>query len=361
MALAVIENEPPAPGYLSDEERWTALTQRDGKADGVFYYSVESTGVYCRPSCGARMPKRDNVRFHGTREAAEKAGFRPCKRCRPDQPALAERRAAAIEKACRTLADADELPNLDELAAACAMSRFHFQRVFKSIAGVTPRAYFAQNRVRRVRHEITQHGTITQAIYDAGFNSNGRFYATSNEFLGMTPTTYRAGGAGERIRFAVGECSLGAILVAATEKGICSILFGDDPNTLVHDLERRFPKADLAGGDTDFEQWVAKVVGLIETPNQRFSLPLDMRGTAFQVRVWQALRQIPPGSTATYSEIAERIGVPKAVRAVARACASNWLAVAIPCHRVVRNDGALSGYRWGVDRKRVLLDREARA
>ena len=345
----------------NDDDRWAAVAQRDTNADGVFYYSVETTGVYCRPSCAARLPRRENVRFHLTAEAAEKAGFRPCKRCRPNQPSLAAQHALTIEKACRTIQEVDEQPDFDHLAAASGMSRFHFTRTFKSVTGVTPRAYFAQHRTQKVTQELTRSDTVTEAIYSAGFNSNGRFYATSSQSLGMTPTAFRSGGKNASIRFAVGECSLGAILVAATEKGICAILLGDDPNVLLHDLENRFPKAQLLGGDKAFEQWVAKVVGLVETPAQPFPLPLDVRGTAFQQRVWEALRAIPLGSTASYSEIAERIGAPKSVRAVARACASNSLAVVIPCHRVVRHDGGLSGYRWGVERKRALLDREAKA
>jgi AraC family transcriptional regulator of adaptative response/methylated-DNA-[protein]-cysteine methyltransferase len=253
------------------------------------------------------------------------------------------------------------MPNLEALAESAGMSRFHFHRVFKSVTGVTPKAYAAAHRARRVREELPRSGTVTEAIYGAGFNSNGRFYATSSEVLGMTPTNFRSGGTGASIRFAVGECSLGAILVAATDKGVCAILLGDAPEALVRELEDRFPKATLVGGDEGFEQWVAKVVGFVEAPALGLDLPLDVRGTAFQQRVWRALREIPAGSTASYTEIAERIGAPKSVRAVGQACASNAIAVAIPCHRVVRNDGALSGYRWGVERKRALLEREARS
>ena len=239
------------------------------------------------------------------------------------------------------------------------MSRFHFHRVFKTLTGVTPKAYVAAHRAQRVRDELSRTDTVTEAIYGAGFNSNGRFYATSSEVLGMTPTNFRSGGHGACIRFAVGECSLGSILVAATDKGVCAIMLGDDPEALVRDLQDRFPQAQLLGGDEDFEHVVAKVVGFVEAPALGLDLPLDVQGTAFQQRVWQALRAIPSGTTASYTEIAERIGAPQAVRAVAQACASNALAVAIPCHRVVRQDGALAGYRWGVERKRALLEREA--
>jgi AraC family transcriptional regulator of adaptative response/methylated-DNA-[protein]-cysteine methyltransferase len=348
-----------APGFADDEARWAAVTHRDRRADGAFYYSVRTTGVYCRPSCASRRARRENVRFHATREEAERAGFRPCRRCRPHQAGVTEQRAAAVARACRLIAAAEELPDLDALAQAAGMSRFHFHRVFKATTGVTPRAYAAAHRAQRVRDELSHSDSVTQAIYDAGFNSNGRFYATSAQVLGMTPRNFRAGGAGASIRFAVGECSLGSILVAATDKGLCAILLGDDPAALVRELQDRFPKAGLLGGDATFEALVARVIGFVEAPGLGLDLPLDVRGTAFQQRVWQALRRIPAGSTASYTAIARRIRAPRAVRAVARACASNPLAVAIPCHRVVRTDGGLSGYRWGVERKRALLDREA--
>jgi len=346
---------------IDDEERWEAVKRRDRSADGTFFYSVLTTGVYCRPSCAARLPRRENVRFHATREAAERAGFRPCKRCKPDAEGLAEQHAAAVAKACRLIEAADELPNLDALAAAAAMSRFHFHRVFKSVTGVTPKAYATAQRAQRVRDALPNSNSVTEAIYDAGYNSSGRFYAASAGVLGMAPSEFRAGGKGAAIRFAIGQCSLGAILVAATDKGVCAISLGDDPSALLRDLQDRFPKAQLIGCDQDFEQLVAKVVGFVEAPALGLDLPLDVRGTAFQQRVWQALREIPAGETASYTEIARRIRRPKAVRAVGAACAANAIAVAIPCHRVVRNDGALAGYRWGIERKRSLLAREARS
>jgi AraC family transcriptional regulator, regulatory protein of adaptative response / methylated-DNA-[protein]-cysteine methyltransferase len=345
--------------FASDDERWSAVVARDPGADGAFYYSVETTGVYCRPSCPSRRARRENVGFHPTREKAERAGFRPCKRCRPDGPALAEQRAAAVARACRLIEAGDEMPSLDDLAGAVGMSRYHFHRVFKATTGVTPRAYAAAHRANRVRDELARGGSVTGAMYQAGFNSSGRFYATSTAVLGMAPKAFRSGGDGATIRFAVGDCSLGAILVAATDRGVCAILLGDDPDSLVRDLQDRFASAELIAGDRDFDDLVARVVGFVEAPALGLGLPLDVRGTAFQQRVWQALSEIPAGSTASYADIARRIGSPRAVRAVAQACASNAIAVAIPCHRVVRRDGDLSGYRWGVERKRALLEREA--
>lgn len=343
------------------DPRWAAVVARDPNSDGAFYYSVRTTGVYCRPSCASRRARPENVEFHATREAAERAGFRPCRRCKPDQPGQLEQYTATVARACRLIEAAEEAPRLEVLARKAGLSPFHFHRVFKAVTGLTPKAYAAAHRARRVREGLGRAATVTDAIYDAGYGSNGRFYEEAGKVLGMTPSRYRAGGADAVIRFAVGQTSLGAILVAASERGICSILLGDDPDALVRDLEDRFPKAELIGGDAAFEQLVARVVGLVEAPGVGFDLPLDVRGTAFQQRVWQALRDVPAGETTSYTEIARRIGAPGSVRAVAQACAANTLAVAIPCHRVVRRDGGLSGYRWGVERKRALLARESRA
>jgi AraC family transcriptional regulator of adaptative response/methylated-DNA-[protein]-cysteine methyltransferase len=343
------------------DSRWAAVVSRDPSADDTFYYSVKTTGVYCRPSCAARLARPENVLFHASCADAERAGFRPCKRCRPQEPALGEQHAAKITASCRYIADAEHEPSLGELAARAGMSAYHYHRLFKAVTGVTPKAYATAHRVGRVRRELERGNSVTTAIFDAGYNSNGRFYAHADQVLGMTPSNYRSGGANTSIRFAVGECSLGTILVAVSARGVCAILLGDDPQALINDLEDRFPQAELIGGDAEFEQTVAKVVGLVEAPGLGLDLPLDVRGTAFQQRVWRALCEIPAGTTVSYTDIAQRIGSPRAVRAVAQACAANALAVAIPCHRVVRNDGALSGYRWGISRKLALIERESRA
>ena len=339
---------------------WEAVVRRDAAADGRFVYAVRSTGIYCRPGCPARLPKRENVAFFASAGEAARAGFRPCRRCRPDGVSPAERPAAAVSRACRLIETSEALPALDDLAAAVGVSPYHFHRQFKAATGLTPKAYAKAHRAEAVRRALADpRGTVTQAIYDAGFGSNSRFYETSTETLGMTPGAYRDGGAGTCIRFAVAECSLGSLLVACSAKGVCAIALGDDPQALAQALQDRFPKAELVGGDAGFERLVARVVGFVEAPGLGLNLPLDIRGTAFQQRVWQALTEIPAGRTASYAEIARRIGAPTATRAVARACAANAIAVAIPCHRVVRTDGSLSGYRWGVDRKRALLAREA--
>jgi len=343
------------------DPRWAAVAARDAAADGSFWYSVQTTGVYCRPSCAARTPRPENVRFHASCADAERAGFRPCQRCRPGQSTALAHHAALVTQACRFIEEADAVPTLDALAASLGLSSSHLHRIFKQATGLTPRAYAAARREQRVRQALgpqSPAASVTDAIYGAGYQSSGRFYEQSAQVLGMTPTRYRAGGAAQRIRFAVAQCSLGALLVAQSERGLCAILLGDDPDALVRDLQDRFTHAELQGGDADFEALVAKVVAFVEAPGLGLDLPLDVQGTAFQQRVWQALRAIPAGQTASYADIARRIGAPAAVRAVAQACGANRLAVAIPCHRVVKSDGALSGYRWGVERKQALLERE---
>lgn len=355
MGIAKIHDE----ARTERDARWSAVVDRAAAFDGKFVYAVKSTGIYCRPGCPSRQPKPQNVTFFSTSEEAEKSNFRACKRCHPSGLSLSNQHALAIAAACRAIENAEELPSLARLAKSAGMSIFYFHRVFRKITGVTPKVYGTARRSERVREKLTDgKSSVTAAIYDAGFNSNGRFYAKSNEVLGMTPTAFRGGGVDTDIKFAVGECSLGSVLVARSEKGVCSILLGDNPEELVRDLQDRFPRANLLGGDPDFETAVAHVVGFVEDPKIGFDLPLDVRGTVFQERVWRALAEIPTGRTASYSEIARRIGAPNSVRAVASACAANKIAVAIPCHRVVKNDGSLSGYRWGIERKRTLLKAE---
>jgi AraC family transcriptional regulator of adaptative response/methylated-DNA-[protein]-cysteine methyltransferase len=355
----MITNTPAHDTPPEHDPRWTAVVMRDASANGSFYYSVATTGVYCLPSCPSKTALPKNVRFHATREEAEQAGFRPCKRCRPDQPALAIRHAARIAEACRLMEREVTAPPLAELARRAGMSPYHFHRLFKSIVGVTPRAYAVAQRAHKLRERLQRQDSITDAIFEAGYGSSSRFYEHADTLLGMTPTNFRQGGTAVEIRFAVGECSLGALLVASSARGICAISLGDDPEALVRALQDRLPRATLIGADSAYEAVIAQAVGLIDTPGQGFNLPLDIRGTAFQQRVWQALRNIPSGTTLSYAELAARIGKPGASRAVAGACAANMLAVAIPCHRVVRTDGSLSGYRWGVERKQALLEKEA--
>jgi AraC family transcriptional regulator of adaptative response/methylated-DNA-[protein]-cysteine methyltransferase len=347
--LSLVEQDP----------RWAQVAARDAAADGSFVFSVRSTGIYCHPSCAARRPLPDHVRFHATPAEAEAAGFRPCRRCRAELPPLRQRRAALVAEACRLLDAAEEVPDLPALAGGLGVSPSHFHRLFREVTGLTPGAYAAAARASRLREALPAARTITEAIYDAGYGSGSRVYESAHALLGMTPTAWRAGGTDAAIHFAVGECSLGSILVARSGKGVCAILMGEDPDELLRDLQDRFPRAELIGGDAGFEALVAQVVGLVEAPGTGLDLPLDLRGSTFQQRVWRALQAIPPGSTASYAEVALRIGQPGAARAVASACAANAVAVAIPCHRVVRGDGSLSGYRWGVERKRALLAREA--
>jgi AraC family transcriptional regulator of adaptative response/methylated-DNA-[protein]-cysteine methyltransferase len=346
---------------LANDPRWAHVVARDRTADGHLWYSVLTTGVYCRPSCPSRVANPKNVLLHDTIDEARATGFRPCKRCNPDGLSVEAENVAIVARACRLIEESEEEPSLAALAAAAGRSPSYFHRRFKAVTGLTPKDYAAANRASKVRESLANGISVTEAIYDAGFNSSGRFYEKSTGMLGMTPSQYRTGGANEEIRFAVGETSLGAILVASSKQGVASILLGDDPNGLVRELQDRFPKARLIGADRNYEALVARVVGFIEVPQLGLDLPLDVRGTAFQRRVWQALQGIPIGQTVSYTEIARRIGSPHAMRAVAGACAANHLAVAIPCHRVVRNDGSLSGYAWGVERKQALLTREAAA
>ena len=344
---------------ITNDPRWARILARDKNADGSFWYSVATTGVYCRPSCPSRHANPKNVRLHESVEAAQAAGFRACRRCNPGGLSIEVANAEIVTKACRLIDEAAEPLSLAQVAESVELSPHYFHRLFKKATGLTPKAYAAAGRAARLRAGLAKAATVTQAFHDAGFGSNGRFYEASAGVLGMSPSHYRSGGAHEVLTFAVGQCSLGAILVASSAKGVAAILLGDDPQALVRELEDRFPKARLVGADAGYERLVAQVVGLVEAPARGLALPLDVRGTAFQQRVWQALREIPAGELVTYSGIAAKIGSPRSVRAVAGACAANALAVAIPCHRVVRHDGGLSGYRWGVERKRELIARES--
>ena len=358
--LQALKKTQPKKRIETDDARWAAVVAKDPACDGKFVVCVATTGIYCRPNCPARLPKRENVSFRENCDDAEVAGYRACKRCKPREIPRTAKLAQVMADACRTIENSENQPLLKELAADAGMSPFHFQRLFKDIVGVTPKGFATAHRHKRVRETLKSAGSVTDGVFDAGFNSSGRFYASSNKVLGMTPKAYKAGGAATEMRFSVGTSLLGKVLVAASAKGVSAIFLGDEPGVLVRELRERFPNANLIGGDKAFARLVTQVIAFVEAPRATFDLPLDVQGTAFQHRVWQALRDIPAGSTASYTDIAMRIGNPKAVRAVAGACAANPVAVAIPCHRVVRSDGGLSGYRWGVKRKRRLLEREAK-
>ncbi|MCF4983416.1 bifunctional DNA-binding transcriptional regulator/O6-methylguanine-DNA methyltransferase Ada [Pseudomonas syringae] len=342
-----------------DDPRWDILVNRRSHVGADFVYGVLTTGIYCKPCSPTRLPRPENVVFFDSAHDAEAAGFRPSLRNAGDSNALQRKHAEVVAQACRLIDAADSMLNLTALAEQVGISGFHFHRIFKRLTGLTPRAYSVASLRSRVKVQLSQDLSITRALYEAGYNANSRFYEASQNMLGMKPSEYRAGGANVDIRFALGESSLGSILVATSSKGICAISLGDDPHALIEAFQDQFPNANLIGADAAFEQLVAEVVGFVESPATGLALPLDIRGTVFQERVWQALRDIPAGSTATYTQIATQIGLPSAVRAVANACGANKLAVAIPCHRVVRSDGSLSGYRWGVERKRKLLEIEA--
>ncbi len=347
-----------AQANTADDPRWARIVAHDPAADGQFWYSVSSTRVYCRPSCPARTAHPRFVRLHATLDEARATGYRPCGRCHPEGASLYERNREIVERACALIADSEhELP-LGVLAATLHRSPSHLHRLFKEATGLTPKAYHAACRAGRLRTALAMDCTVTTALYDAGYGSSGQFYAQAAGVLGMQPARYRAGGAHETLHFALGQCALGAILVASSPHGVAAILLGDDPALLLRDLQDRFPRARLVGADAGYEDLVARVVGLVEAPGTGCDLPLDIRGTAFQQRVWQVLWRVPPGSTISYADVACALGVPRSRRAVAAACAANPLAVAIPCHRVVREDGSYWGYTWGLARKDALLRRE---
>jgi AraC family transcriptional regulator of adaptative response/methylated-DNA-[protein]-cysteine methyltransferase len=360
MTFHMAKSIDPRAEATRGDPRWARVVARDRSADGEFWYGVATSGVYCRPSCPSRGANPKNVTFHATTAAARAAGLRACLRCRPDDSSLDAANAARVTRACRLIADSDHVPALADLAAAVELSPHYFHRLFKRITGVTPRAYAAACRDARVRDRLVSAPSVTDAIYDAGFSSSSRFYERATTVLGMTPSAFRAGGVTERLTFAIAPCSLGMILVASSDKGVAAILLGDVRAELARDLQARFPKAQLAAGDRDYERLVARVVAFVESPRDGLDLPLDIRGTAFQQRVWTALRDVPAGTTLSYAELASRIDAPTSARAVAAAVAANPLAVAVPCHRVVRSNGELSGYRWGVARKRALLARESK-
>jgi len=346
---------------LDQEKCWAAVCAHDASQDGQWVYSVKTTGVYCRPGCASRQPLRKNAAFYATNEEAEAAGFRPCKRCRPHEGSQAERHVAAVERACALIRGRDSLPNLDELASAAGISRYHFHRVFKQITGATPRDWGKAHQLGRFADRLDAGEKVTEAVYAAGFGASSRAYEAAPSGLGMTPGARSHGGRGETIRFTCVRTALGWALVAATERGICMTALGDAKAPLEADLRRRFPAALIWPADSKLAAWAERIVRFVTAPGEQPDLPLDIRGTAFQARVWRALQKVPPGKTATYTEIAAALGQPKAVRAVAAACAANKLALLVPCHRIVRRDGDLAGYRWGVERKRALLAAEQQA
>lgn len=344
---------------LNDEFRWQAVLERDKDADGQFVFAVLTTGIYCRPSCRARHALRQNVCFYTDAAAAEDGGFRACKRCQPDKADPQQQRIDKVAQACRLL-EQERTLTLDELAHEVGVSSYHFHRLFKSVTGMTPRAWQQAWRARRLRETLASSETVTGAVLAAGFPASSSYYRQADSTLGMTAKQYRRGGDDLPVRYTLQSCSLGRCLVAASSRGICAVLPGDSDDELINELEQIFPHAQRERADEAFSQQVAEVIAVLDGKREAFTLPLDIRGTAFQQQVWQALRNIPAGETRSYQQVAESINKPKAVRAVANACAANTLALIVPCHRVVRQSGALSGYRWGEARKALLLQREAK-
>ncbi|HVP43320.1 MAG TPA: bifunctional DNA-binding transcriptional regulator/O6-methylguanine-DNA methyltransferase Ada [Terriglobales bacterium] len=350
------------PLMSNDDPRWAAVLAHDRKQDGRFFYAVRTTGVYCRPSCPSRRPRRDNVRFFATAEEAERAGFRPCLRCQPLAVRPGDARAASVERICRYIEEhLDEPVRLGALGRRFGMSPFHLQRTFKSVLGITPREYAETCRMRSLKNGLHSGRNVTEAMHEAGYGSTSRLYEKTDGQLGMTPSLYRLGANKITIRYATVNSPLGRLLVAATDKGICSIAFGDSEASLLKGLRKEYPKAQFKRAEVVLHRWIGALLQQMYGEPADTPLPLDIRATAFQRRVWQHLRSIPFGSTRSYSEVARDIGEPSATRAVARACATNPVAIAIPCHRVVRSDGGLGGYRWGIERKKQLLEREAEA
>jgi AraC family transcriptional regulator, regulatory protein of adaptative response / methylated-DNA-[protein]-cysteine methyltransferase len=338
---------------------WQATLSRDSRADGSFVLAVRSTRIYCRPSCPARRPLRRNVTFFRTREEAEKQGYRPCRRCRPNEIAGP---VALVQRAANQLAEStEEGIRLGALAAALGTTQGTLRRAFLQVTGLKPRELAEALRIKRFKALLRAGKSIADALYETGYGSSSRVYERSNAQLGMTPATYRKGGQGMKIGYIIARSPLGKVLVAATERGVSAVYLGDRENTMIAELRKEYPRAEIAPGADSFRRWVSEIVQRIEGKQPRMELPLDLQATAFQRRVWQELQRIPRGRTRTYSQVARSLGRPKAVRAVARACATNPVSVVVPCHRVVREDGALAGYRWGLSRKEQLLAQERAA
>jgi AraC family transcriptional regulator of adaptative response/methylated-DNA-[protein]-cysteine methyltransferase len=347
---------------MNEESYWRAVQSRDASADGLFFYAVRSTGIYCRPTCPSRRPNRDQVMFFRVPEAAEQAGFRACQRCHPRDTTPHDPQVELIGQACRYIAEHGEhAPTLEEIGQAVGLSPHHLQRTFKRVMGITPRQYAEACRVDRLKMRLKQGDNVTTALYEAGYGSSSRLYEQGPTRLGMTPATYRRGGLGARINYAIAATRLGRLLVAATERGICFISLGDDDAALEAALTSEYPAAEIADDHgEELSTWVDAILSYLEGGGPHLDLPLDIQATAFQWRVYEALRAIPYGSTRSYRAVAEALGQPTAARAVARACATNPVALVVPCHRVIGEDGGLRGYRWGVERKRALLDQESR-
>ncbi|MBF6570212.1 MAG: bifunctional DNA-binding transcriptional regulator/O6-methylguanine-DNA methyltransferase Ada [Candidatus Binataceae bacterium] len=331
---------------------WEAVCRRDCGAQGRFWYAVRTTGVYCRPGCPARLPRRENVEFFSDRESARQAGYRSCLRCKPDRSA---NDSIAMRSICRYIeSNLDQQLTLAALGAIAGLSPFYLQRKFKAAVGVSPREYANQHRLSAFKNGVRKGGSITNALHDAGYGSSSRLYEKTNAQLGMTPTVYRRGAAGVRIRYTIADSALGELLVAVTDKGLCAVQFAGDTS----ELQREFPAADLVRDDRGLGRWTDALLAHLKGTRTFGNLPLDLRATAFQRRVWEYLRSIPAGETKSYAEVAAAIGHPRAVRAVGHACAVNRIAIAVPCHRAVRSDGKLAGYRWGLERKQKLLEIE---
>ncbi len=351
---------------MREDQYWQAVMERDNSVNGQFVYAVRSTGIYCRPTCPSRRPKREEVIFFQQPMAAEEAGFRACKRCRPREKTAADPQVELAQRVCDTIEQRlDDMPGLAELSAQVNVSPYHLQRVFKRVMGISPRQYAEARRLDRFKEQLKEGETVTQALYGAGFSSSSRLYERAPDQLGMTPTTYRRGGLGMQITYTIVDCALGRLLVAATGKGICSVCIGDNDENLEAALMQEYPRAEIRrddgsrGNGDNFHAWISMLVQHLDGNKPHLDLPVDVQATAFQWRVWQELQAIPYGATRSYSQVAQAIGRPTAARAVAHACATNPIAIVVPCHRVVRENGQMGGYRWGTERKERLLAQEA--